>query len=151
MLAQMVHPAFNQESLEDASLLCGIFEHAPGIGTVPTPLVLEARQRFEERFAIGGGDAGLGGGQHGAPSMFAPRRGHRPRPTQRCAVSGDGQCIDGERSRATPVCSFQRQVSAIAATAPAAARKCALATPTRTATWPHAALPIVRQPKKTVV
>src|SRR5262249_27016682 len=140
MLAQMVHPAFNQESLEDASLLCGIFEHAPGIGTVPTPLVLEARQ------ASRNGSRSAGSMRYSTVTSTGPRSC-----STGCAVSGAGQCIDGERSRATPVCSFQRQVSAIAATAPAAARKCALATPTRTATWPHAALPIVRQPKKTVV
>jgi hypothetical protein len=68
-----------------------------------------------------------------------------------CAVKGAGQCIDDDRSRLAPVCSFQPQVSPIAATAPAAARKCALASPTSTATSPHAALPSVRQPKNTVV
>ena len=39
----------------------------------------------------------------------------------------------------------------MAATAPAAARKCAAGSPTQTATSPHTALPSVRQPKNTVV
>ena len=68
-----------------------------------------------------------------------------------CVVIGAGQCIDGERSMPAPVCSFQRQVSGMAATAPAAARKCAAGNPSHAATSPHTALPSVRQPKKTVV
>jgi hypothetical protein len=48
-----------------------------------------------------------------------------------CAVTGAGQCIDGVRSTPAPVCSFHRQVSGMAATAPAAARKCAAGSPTQ--------------------
>ena len=39
----------------------------------------------------------------------------------------------------------------MAATAPAAARKCAVGNPSHAATSPHTALPRVRQPKNTVV
>src|SRR6516164_5804059 len=68
-----------------------------------------------------------------------------------CAVIGAGQCMEGDKSIAAPVCSFHGHVSAMAATAPALARKCALAKPTAAAVSPQAALPSVRQPKNTVV
>ena len=42
MLAQMLHPAFDEKGLDDAALLRGIFKHAPGIGAVAAPPMLEA-------------------------------------------------------------------------------------------------------------
>jgi hypothetical protein len=48
------------------------------------------------------------------------------------------------------VASFQRHVKGMATTAPAVARKCATGSPSMPATRPHAALPTVIAPKKTV-
>jgi len=75
ILAQMLHPAFDQKGLDDAPLLRGIFKHAPGIGAVAAPPMLEARQRVEKRFAVGG-DAIFDGDQHRAAIVFDRLRGH---------------------------------------------------------------------------
>ena len=83
VLAQMLHPAFDQKSLENATLLRGIFEHAPGISAVAAPLMLEARQRFEKRFAVGGVDAIFDGDQHRTAIVFDRLRGQRCRPMHR--------------------------------------------------------------------
>jgi len=66
MLAQMLHPRFDQKSFDHAAFLCCIFEHAPGISAVATPLVLKARQRVKERFTVTGVDVIFHGDQHRA-------------------------------------------------------------------------------------
>ena len=38
MLAQMLHPRFDEERFEDTSLFGGVLEDAPGIGAVAPPL-----------------------------------------------------------------------------------------------------------------
>src|SRR5580692_12918653 len=65
-------------------------------------------------------------------------------------VTGAGQCIDGEKSTSAPVCSFHRQVSGMARTAPAAAAARAAGSPAIAASSPHRALPMVRDPNMTV-
>ena len=141
MLAQMLHPGFDQEGLDHAPFLGGVLEHAPGIGAVAAALVLELRQRFEKSFAVADRM------RYSTVTRTGPRSC-----SIACAVIGAGQCIDGVRSTPAPVCSFHRQVSANRRrTAPAAARKCAAGKPTSTATSPQPALPSVRQPKNTVV
>ena len=54
-------------------------------------------------------------------------------------VTGSGQCIEGEKSTLTPVCSFQRHVSGIATLAPAAATTRAAGNPATAAISPHSA------------
>src|SRR6516225_3402990 len=64
MLAQMLHPAFDEKSLDKAALLRGIFEHAPGIGAVAAPLMFKACQYLKEGFAVAWIDAIFDGDQH---------------------------------------------------------------------------------------
>src|SRR5271155_82546 len=63
---------------------------------------------------------------------------------------GVAHCMDGEKSTAAPVCSFQRQVNGIAINAPAAAAKRAGDTPASVATSPQKALPMLMEPNNTV-
>ena len=82
MLAQMLHPAFDEKGLDDAAPL-RIFKHALGIGAVAAPPMLEARQRVEERFAVGRVDAIFDGDQHRAAIVFDRLRGQGRRPMHR--------------------------------------------------------------------
>ena len=65
-------------------------------------------------------------------------------------VTGSGQCMEGVKSMAAPVCSFQRQVRGMARTAPAAAAYRANGRPTRLATSPQITLPRLKDPNMMV-
>ena len=80
MLTQMFHPAFDEKGLDHASRMGCIFEHAPSIGAVAAPLVLELRQRFEEWFSIARIDAVFHGDQHWAAIVFDRLHSQRRRP-----------------------------------------------------------------------
>ena len=142
VLAQVLHPGFDQKRLEHAAVLGGILEHAPGIGAVAAALMLELGDGFEECLR---GPAGRM--RYSTVTRTGPRS-----LSMSCDVIGCGQCMEGVRSRPAPVCSFQRHVSGMASDGagggdemrePAARRYAA--------TSPHTALPSVRQPKNTVV
>ena len=81
-------------------------------------------------------------------SSREPVRHARRRPR---FTTGTGHDIDGVRSTLPVLRSFQRQVSGIASSIPAAAAKCALGKPVRVATCPQIALPTVRAPNITVM
>src|ERR1700731_1632742 len=68
-----------------------------------------------------------------------------------CDTVGCGQCIEGVKSTPAPVCSFQRQSSGRAMSAPAAAMKCATGRLVRAATLPQSALPNANPPNMTVL
>ena len=68
-------------------------------------------------------------------------------PSMRCAKVGACQCIEGARSNAAPVSSFQRQVRSRPNTAPAHAAARAEGSPLPLATSPQTALPRVMAPK----
>ena len=141
MLAQMLHPRFDQKR----------FERYGPLRRRPRTRPRHRRRRAAARcsslaMALRKAARSCGRMRYSTVTSTGPRSC-----SMSCAVSGAGQCMDGVRSTPAPVCSFHRQVRGMAATAPAAARKCAVGSPTQTATSPQTALPSVRQPKNTVV
>lgn len=92
MLAQVLHPGFDQERFHDAPFICSVVEDAPRISSVAAPLMLEPCQRFEERGSVLGIDAIFDCDQTGPRSSLMA-----------CLVIGAGQCIDGVRSTPAPV------------------------------------------------
>ena len=52
VLAQMLRPRRDEKSLDDASFLGGILEHAPAIGAVTAPFMSELLNGLQEQWAI---------------------------------------------------------------------------------------------------
>src|ERR1700688_784731 len=57
VLAQMLHPRFDEEGLDKATLTGSVYEHTPSIVAVAPPLVLEFRNRLQEGVAVLWADA----------------------------------------------------------------------------------------------
>src|SRR5215470_14185765 len=52
VLAQMFKPGFHEKSLDHPALVGGIFEYAPGIGTIAPALTSKLFERRQERLPI---------------------------------------------------------------------------------------------------
>ena len=141
-LAEMLglEPGFDQEGLQEQALFRHILENAPGVGAVALALMADLLDRRQKRRRILAGDPIFAPSP--APDRFRPRR---------CLASiGARQCIEGDMSTPSAVCSFHRQVSGIATSAPAAATKCAAGNPPSRGDMPPDELPSVTDPKITV-